>query len=148
MVPGRSPLFVERERYRRRRLMDAARILPVFGFLLVLLPVLWTQGGRMGTAGQAQYLFALWVLLIVAAAALSRPLGREGARAASSPRVQPAQPSPGPDAQAAASPPTDAGPPGSGQPAPSPEQSNPAGSRADGSDAPEAPPPEAREARP
>lgn len=91
MAPGRGPLFVERQSYRRRRVMDAARILPVLGFVLVLLPVLWTQGGRMGIAGQAVYLFALWVLLILAAAVLSRALSREGARTAVSPRVQPPQ---------------------------------------------------------
>lgn len=85
MASARGPLFVERQSYRRRRVMDAARILPVLGFVLVLLPVLWTQGGRMGTAGQALYLFGLWVALILIAAALSRPLGREGSRPAPPP---------------------------------------------------------------
>jgi|JI81BgreenRNA_FD_contig_31_6014456_length_988_multi_5_in_0_out_0_2 peptidoglycan/LPS O-acetylase OafA/YrhL len=80
MARPRGPLFVERQSYRRRRLMDAARILPVLGFVLVLLPVLWTQGGTMGTAGQALYLFGLWVALILAAALLSRPLGRDTPR--------------------------------------------------------------------
>ena len=70
----RSPLFYERETYRRRRIMDGARILPVAGFVLVLLPVLWTQSGKLGTAGQALYLFALWLALIGAAAILARPL--------------------------------------------------------------------------
>lgn len=80
MARPRGPLFVERQSYRRRRLMDAARILPVLGFVLVLVPVLWTQGGTMGTAGQALYLFGLWVALILAAALLSRPLGRDSQR--------------------------------------------------------------------
>jgi hypothetical protein len=93
MARPRGPLFVERQSYRRRRLMDGARILPVLGFVLVLLPVLWTQGGRMGTAGQALYLFALWVALILAAWALSRPLGREGMRhLAKPPEAPPAPP--------------------------------------------------------
>lgn len=74
MPERRSPLFLERKSYRRRRLMDAARVLPVLGFVLILLPVLWTHDGQMGTAGEALYLFALWLALIVAAAALARPL--------------------------------------------------------------------------
>ena len=74
MKPPRAPLFLERDTYRRSRLMDAARILPVAGFVLILLPVLWTQGGHMGTAGEALYLFALWLGLVIAAALLSRPL--------------------------------------------------------------------------
>jgi len=74
MNTRRIPLFLERDTYRRRRIMDAARLLPVVGFVLALLPVLWTQGGQMGTAGEAIYLFALWIGLIVAAALMARPL--------------------------------------------------------------------------
>lgn len=74
MKPPRAPLFLERETYRRRRLMDAGRILPVVGFVALLLPVLWTRSGRMGTAGEMVYIFALWPLLVLAAAALSGPL--------------------------------------------------------------------------
>ena len=78
----RPPLFVERQSYRSRRVMDGARILPIAGFVLTLLPVLWTQSGRMGTAGEAIYLFALWLGLIAVAAGLSRHLRREARRAA------------------------------------------------------------------
>ncbi|WP_370344001.1 hypothetical protein [Pararhodobacter marinus] len=74
MKTPRPPLFLERSTYRRRRMMDAARILPVVGFVLILLPVLWTHSGGFGTAGEAVYLFGLWGLLIVAAALLSAPL--------------------------------------------------------------------------
>ncbi|GAB4258830.1 MAG: hypothetical protein Kow0013_01010 [Pararhodobacter sp.] len=74
MKRPRPPLFLERDTYRRRRLMDGARVLPVLGLVLMLLPVLWTQGGRMGTAGEAVYLFGLWLALIVAAALLAGPL--------------------------------------------------------------------------
>ncbi|WP_323036640.1 hypothetical protein [Pararhodobacter sp.] len=52
MERRRTPLYLERETYRRRRIMDAARVLPVLGFVLILLPVLWTQGGQMGTAAR------------------------------------------------------------------------------------------------
>ena len=34
MKPPRAPLFLERETYRRRRIMDGARILPVAGFAI------------------------------------------------------------------------------------------------------------------
>lgn len=91
MKPPRAPLFLERETYRRTRLMDAARILPVAGFVLILLPVLWTQSGRMGTAGEALYLFALWLGLVIAAALLSRPL-RAALRRDSVPPVPPLPP--------------------------------------------------------
>lgn len=74
MNTRRTPLYLEREKYRRRRIMDGARVLPVLGFVLVLLPVLWTQGGQMGTAGEAVYVFVLWLCLILAAGLLSRPL--------------------------------------------------------------------------
>ena len=75
MKSPRAPLFLERETYRRRRLMDAARILPVVGLVMILLPVLWTgREGGMTTAGESVYLFALWIALILAAGLLSRPL--------------------------------------------------------------------------
>lgn len=74
MKRPRSQLFVERDIYRRRRLLDAARVLPVLGFLLLLLPVLWARTGAMGIAGETIYVFVLWALLIVATALLSRAL--------------------------------------------------------------------------
>ncbi len=73
----RAPLFLERGRYRRRRLGDAARLLPVFGLVLILLPIMWapdTTGAARLTAWEGVYLFAVWALLIVVAAVLSRAL--------------------------------------------------------------------------
>ena len=63
--PG-TPLFLQRRPYRRRRRMDAARLLPVFGLFLLLLPMLWEPGPDMGrrTARDAIYLFAVWAGLI------------------------------------------------------------------------------------
>lgn len=72
-----KPLFVERDAYRRRRLMDGARILPAVGLIALLLPVLWVASGGTNTAAEALYLFGLWALLIGAAVALSRPLRDE-----------------------------------------------------------------------
>ncbi|WP_116084311.1 hypothetical protein [Tropicimonas sp. IMCC34011] len=73
----RRALFLERGSYRRRRLMDAARILPVAGAILLILPLLWHSGGAEsgpGPATDAIYVFAVWVLLIAGAAILSRYL--------------------------------------------------------------------------
>jgi hypothetical protein len=74
MARSRAPLFLERQVYRRRRLMDAARMLPVLGLVALLLPALWSRDGETGTAAEAVYLFGLWALLILAAVLLSRPL--------------------------------------------------------------------------
>jgi len=76
-MPARStPLFLARRSYRRRRVMDAARMLPVVGGFLVALPILWrpaeTPGGE--TASGVVYLFTVWALLIAAAAVLARRL--------------------------------------------------------------------------
>ena len=41
----RAPLFLARRAYRLRRLTDAARLLPVIGTFLILLPVFWRGPG-------------------------------------------------------------------------------------------------------
>ena len=73
--PGR-PLFLGRKGYRARRLRDAARLLPVLGLVLLLLPMLWAPAVRT-TVADAIYVFVVWVALIVAAAALA-PWLRQG----------------------------------------------------------------------
>jgi hypothetical protein len=66
---------LEHQAYRRRRIMDAARLLPVLGFGLVMLPMLWTNGRSVdSTASGLVYLFAVWVVLILLAAWVSRRL--------------------------------------------------------------------------
>lgn len=82
-----GPLFVERKKYRRRRLMDAARILPVAGFVLLMLPMLWVRGDGRGIAGEALYLFLVWAALIVMAALVARALGKGRASDTSPPPV-------------------------------------------------------------
>ncbi|SNT16197.1 hypothetical protein SAMN05421763_105278 [[Luteovulum] sphaeroides subsp. megalophilum] len=79
MSRRRSPLFLARRSYRRRRLRDAARLLPIFGAFLFLLPILWEPAAtdRRDTAPDGVYLFAVWALLILAAAAMSRGLKAE-----------------------------------------------------------------------
>jgi hypothetical protein len=76
--PG-APIFLARRSYRRRRLRDAARLLPVFGMFLFLLPILWAPrtGEPRGTAMDGLYLFGVWGLLVIVAAALAPGLTAE-----------------------------------------------------------------------
>lgn len=68
----RSPsVFLERQSYRRRRLMDAARLMPVLGALLFAVPLLWPAAGDPGgaapmpTSGAILYIFTVWAVLIL-----------------------------------------------------------------------------------
>ncbi|MEM1375604.1 MAG: hypothetical protein AAGF78_14625 [Pseudomonadota bacterium] len=71
------PVFLERAHYRRRRLSDAARTLPVVGGVLILLPLLWTQGlNGVSTVSAFLYIFGIWALMIALAIAIARPLSR------------------------------------------------------------------------
>ncbi|MBW3242767.1 hypothetical protein KUV57_08680 [Epibacterium sp. DP7N7-1] len=75
----RTP-FVERRTYRRRRLMDIARLAPLVGALLFLVPLLWPEqhlseggghdaGSSMSTA--MIYIFGVWIGLILFSVAFS-----------------------------------------------------------------------------
>ncbi|MEC3860387.1 hypothetical protein VK792_03750 [Mesobacterium sp. TK19101] len=79
----KPPVFVERQTYRQRRVMDAARMLPILGAFLWLLPLLWfSSGGGPATSRAVLYIFGVWCLLIFGAALLSKGLrdatGTEG----------------------------------------------------------------------
>lgn len=65
-----GPVFLERQSYRRRRMGDATKLLPVVGLVLFLLPVLWARTAT--TAGGIVYLFTVWAGLILVVAILSR----------------------------------------------------------------------------
>jgi hypothetical protein len=82
-MPERDkPLFLARETYHRRRMIDAARLLPVFGAVLFLVPILWDLAGPRAVDAQAApglaqrglYLFAVWGGLVLAAAVLAARL--------------------------------------------------------------------------
>ena len=77
---GRRPVFVERRTYRYRRLVDAARLLPVLAVALMCLPLLW--GGDRTTPTMTTYtmtyVFGLWLALVVTTAILSRRLRNTG----------------------------------------------------------------------
>ena len=70
--PPTEPLFLARQSYRRRRLGDAARLLPLTGAILFLLPVLWSEDAR--TAGGLIFLFSVWAVLIAAMALIANRL--------------------------------------------------------------------------
>ncbi|MEZ5730952.1 MAG: hypothetical protein R3D97_01335 [Paracoccaceae bacterium] len=76
MKRPRQPLFHARQGYRRRRLTDAARLLPILGLFLFFLPVLWRPAAtpEPDTAGGGVYLFAVWFILILVAGLLARLL--------------------------------------------------------------------------
>jgi hypothetical protein len=68
----KQPLFLARAPYRRRRLRDAARLLPVLGVFLLLLPLLWTSDASVAlTSVDVIYFFLVWLLLIGLAAAFA-----------------------------------------------------------------------------
>jgi hypothetical protein len=75
----KPPLFLERDSYRRRRMADAARLVPVVGALLFLVPLLWApaETAAADTVPGGLYIFLVWAGLILAALLLSRRLGPE-----------------------------------------------------------------------
>ena len=70
-----KPLFLERASFHRRRLGDAARVLPVLSAVLVLLPVWWAPA-LVSVADGVLWFFVLWAGLILAVWALHRALLR------------------------------------------------------------------------
>lgn len=73
-MPDR-PLFLERASFRRRRLGDLARVLPVLAAAAILLPVWWLPE-TFSLAFGAVWLFGLWAVLIVLVWLLHRGLLR------------------------------------------------------------------------
>jgi len=76
----KPPLFLERDSYRYRRAVDAARLLPVLGVLLWLIPAFWSQATAPSTPlSQAMlYIFLVWLLLIGLCAFVSSRIARRG----------------------------------------------------------------------
>ncbi|OCX64520.1 hypothetical protein BFP70_10795 [Thioclava sp. SK-1] len=82
MGKSAQPLFLARRAYRRRRMMDAVRLLPILGAVLILIPGYWHVGDTTGAqadtvsvAAGGLYLFAVWLGLVVLAFGLARGLG-------------------------------------------------------------------------
>lgn len=75
--PDKIPLFVERQTYLRRRLVDAARALPVLGILLWLLPLLWAVPIQPPSASTGLiYVFTVWLGLPIIVGVLIRAMNR------------------------------------------------------------------------
>ncbi|WP_202075986.1 hypothetical protein [Pseudooceanicola pacificus] len=81
MAETKGTVFLERRSYRQRRLADLARALPVVGLLLMLIPLLWTQGAEDGTrTSRAIYwIFGVWAVLVCASGLLARGAERDEA---------------------------------------------------------------------
>lgn len=76
---GPQPLFLEQRSYRQRRLRDVARVLPVLGMILWTIPLIWPRdGANAATTGTAaQYIFGVWLFLILLSAFVSRGIGAD-----------------------------------------------------------------------
>lgn len=81
----REPIFLARQTYRRRRLIDAMRVVPVVGLVLFLAPLLGGETMARGTASSGVYIFTVWIGLIGVAALLVRLLSRSPDGIASDP---------------------------------------------------------------
>jgi len=72
MARPKRPLFLAPASYRRRRLADASRLLPVFGIILLFLPLMWTEASELRlTSGHVIYFFGVWLFLVGVAAAFA-----------------------------------------------------------------------------
>ncbi len=71
-----SAVFLERQAYHHRRMRDLARAVPIFGVVLLSIPLLWVRSGPEvagATTSQALvYVFVVWIFLIGLAAVISR----------------------------------------------------------------------------
>jgi hypothetical protein len=72
----KSKIFLEQAGYRQRRLRDALRFWPLFGCILLLIPLLWSSNPAVSpfNAGVLTYIFTVWVLLIAVTAIMTRAL--------------------------------------------------------------------------
>ncbi len=85
MAGRREPIFLGRETYRRRRVIDAMRFLPVLGILLLFAPLLGGAAVARTTAATGLFVFGVWAGLIAGAAFLVRLLARASEGVASDP---------------------------------------------------------------
>ena len=69
---AQTPIFLERRGYRKRRLMDAVRLLPLLGLALWMVPLLWAepvgegQGSATPMSTALRYVFGIWVTMVLA----------------------------------------------------------------------------------
>lgn len=62
-----TPVFLQRASYRQRRLRDAAKLMPVLGLILLVLPIAWSSApsGEPANSDRVVYIFGVWIMLIV-----------------------------------------------------------------------------------
>ncbi|WP_299555092.1 hypothetical protein [uncultured Tateyamaria sp.] len=91
-----ATLFLERRSYRRRRVMDALRLLPIAGLLLWLFPVFWPNAkdgpdapASVSMSGAVTYVFIVWGVLILSALALWWAFAHRAGEAAEPPERDP-----------------------------------------------------------
>lgn len=79
MSNKKAAVFVDRRGYRRRRMTDAARLLPILGTGLICIPLLWKrpEGAEISTSTVMIYLFLVWGGLAFLAAMISGYLAPE-----------------------------------------------------------------------
>lgn len=86
---GQAPaVFLERQSYRRRRMMDFARLVPILGGALFAVPLLWPRAAEDGNgpvgaeatpmSGAILYIFAVWAALIVVTVLFGQGVRRWG----------------------------------------------------------------------
>lgn len=75
---SQNRLFLERRGYIQRRVIDAARLLPVVGFVLFMVPLIWPRAGdadAVPTSVSFIYIFVIWFVLILIGGFLAQRIG-------------------------------------------------------------------------
>jgi hypothetical protein len=71
-------LFLERRSYTQRRIVDGARVLPILGLVLWMIPLIWPRSGApdtMESSTSTLYIFAIWCILIVIGGFIAMRIG-------------------------------------------------------------------------
>lgn len=94
-APTRPSLFLERQSYRRRRLADAARLLPFLGAAMLALPLLWPDSDdgaeALPLSSAIFYIFICWGVLILVSLIFGFVARRLAARENAEPEAEPWQ---------------------------------------------------------
>lgn len=76
-------VFLERRSYRRRRMLDGLKMLPILGAWLFMLPLMWPDGGGGAVDAPARsmssaliYIFGTWLVMILCGWTLVAALSR------------------------------------------------------------------------
>ncbi|MEP5153413.1 hypothetical protein [Planktotalea sp.] len=75
-------LFLERRGYIQRRVIDGAKLLPIIGLVLFMVPLIWPRRGDSDaviTSSSSIYIFMIWLGLIVFGAFLANRITASGA---------------------------------------------------------------------